>query len=220
MKNMDELFDRLPDRIEDGKFDQIYRDADRVWHVVYKNKFGAVCKQTNNVSLSAAVKEMIDYADMLSIKDKTLNKFVISKKNEINSTIGYCLSDLENIDCNLDDLLGVVFKSTSYTRYMGSDGKQKELKVDKQHPEYGISVYNKPSNYINSLSWSAVTMDFLKRMKTFLTVDYNNHKIFIGLDITEDSLDKMSDSKSFVTYYDRGPLSIGGGISHGEFPIE
>ena len=62
MTQIEELFDRLPDKIGDGTFDQIYRDADRIWHVIYKNKFGAVYKQTKNVHLSVAVKEMIDFA--------------------------------------------------------------------------------------------------------------------------------------------------------------
>ena len=62
MTQIDELFDRLPDKIGEGKFDDIYRDADRVWHVIYKNKFGAVYKQTKDVYLSIAVMKMIDIA--------------------------------------------------------------------------------------------------------------------------------------------------------------
>ena len=149
-----------------------------------------------------------------------MNKFSIGRMGH-GDPYGYCLSELERIDCGLDDLLGIKFKTTSYTRYLDSDGKTtKELRTEVTRPDVGIYRYNKPSNYLNSLSWVRVTIELLKSMPTFLELEYNGSKVYVGIFKTMDQLQKMTDYKSYVTYHDFGPLSTNCGVSHGEFPVD
>jgi hypothetical protein len=147
-----------------------------------------------------------------------MNKFVIKRTDGINDdTIGYCISDIESVDCFLDELLGIEFKITSYTRTLDDD-KVKDMTIKTFHPEYRILSYIKPKNYINSLSWNSITIEFLKKMKTFIEKDYNGHKLFIGLDITNDSLKKMTDYKVYTTFYS-GCLTTNCRMSNDEFSV-
>ena len=146
-----------------------------------------------------------------------MNKFVI-RTIEVDSKIGYCLSELDKIDVNFDELLGLWFKTTAYTRYVDSFGKE-EIRSESSHPEYKIILYQKPKNYINSLSWNSINMDSLKKMKTYMEITYNGHKVYIGLDISRESLEKMENYRTFKTFYDRGSLACGCAVSLDEFKV-
>ena len=145
-----------------------------------------------------------------------MNKFII-RTNEPDSKIGYCMSDLNTIDCLLDELLNIKFKTTSYTRTLDYD-VVKDLEIKETHPEYKIVLYQKPKNYLNSLDWYSVNLESLKKMKTFKEIEYNGHKIYIGLDITEDSLNKMSNSEVYKTFYS-GNLTTNCRMSIDKFKI-
>lgn len=147
-----------------------------------------------------------------------MNKFMIGH-NGFNEPYGYCLSELENINCDLDELLGMKFKTTCYNRYLNSDGKTKELLTEVTRPDVGIYRYNMPKNYINSLSWKRVTKEFLKNMPTYLEIEYNGSKIYVGVFLKMEDIQKMTDYKSYTTHYDFGPLSTNGGISFAPFEI-
>ncbi len=146
-----------------------------------------------------------------------MNKFVIRRTNVIDDNIGYCISDINSVDCLLDELLDIKFKTTLYTRTLDYN-EVKDITIKTIHPEYRILLYPKPKNYINSLTWSSVNIDNLKKMKSFIEIDYKGHKLFIGLNVTKDSLEKMTDFKIYKTFYS-GNLTTNCRMSTEEFSI-
>ena len=149
-----------------------------------------------------------------------MNKFIIKEIHDFASdAIGYCISDAESIDCNLSELLGMDFKTTVYSRHISGNTQVWPTSKEVKYHKFIFSKYPKPKNYINSLSWNSITIDALKKMKTYMEIEYNSQILHIGLDVTKESLEKMQNTKLFYTT-SMGTLSTNLIMDCGEFPVD
>lgn len=141
-----------------------------------------------------------------------MNKFIISNKQ-----FGYCLSDGELNGVDFSEIIKKHFKITHYEKWIDS---QKCVKTKRtiSYPKYTLRLYSCPTNFLNRYSWNQITVDNLKKYKFYGEYEFNGHKVYVGLhNVDSEYINELENKKTYTTYYDFGPLSIGGGIGHGSF---